>query len=94
MAAEPHGRLQGVDQLGRERQLLLEPGAGKVGAFGGLGDRLAGHAEALIGGFEVEASLLDFEVERETQLALFFPGEFEIGIGLGNLGAGQLADSG
>ena len=70
-----------INVLG-QRQFLLEAGAGQAGAFFGLGDRLFRHAEPLVGGLEVEAGLLDFEVERETQLALLLAGGFKIGVGL------------
>ena len=81
----------GVNQVLGQRQLLLEASAGQAGAFFGLGDRLPGDVEALVGGLEVEAGLLDFEVKRKAQLTLLFAGGFKIGVGLLDFGAGHFA---
>ena len=78
-------RALGINQLRGQRQLLPEPGAGQADTFRSLGDRLLGHAEALVGGFEVEAGLFDLEVERQPQLALFFTSRFEVSISLRTL---------
>ena len=69
--ARGHQRRLGINHVLRQRQLLLEPGARQARALRGLRHGLVRHAQALVGGLQFEAGLLDFEIERQPQLALF-----------------------